>query len=458
MANDGIEMKHEDKFYDRVLGPGWIYKQSETENRNSLLGEKISEKLFIPGKEKLLVQELKSLIDQAKNQICLASFLISDMGIVDALLKASDRGVDIYLLTASEAKLASEPAEDNEFEKKTMEEHKVLLNRLVGKVLVRTAQHLHTKFIIIDPKGEKPLGFILTSNLTTEALIRNPEIGVRISGNDVKDLFQQFSTGFWNESERELLEAGKLSVVSDNMKGFVPESFASTRICYTTNKMKTIQENIVKLIKDSQGEIWVSAFGFQQDNKVMEALVSAAKNGRKLTVLARPRPHVRSRDALLDIVQHGGKVYGLEWLHAKCIITSVNGKYAAIVMTANIEDRGMETGFETGIILDSDEAENLKMLMESWVQLSQYSLFNKIKVGDVEGRVMLWDGEKLVEKSIEPVYEKNLGTLQAKKGKNIETVKPKNFPLPQDSTKLYHVHRYLWKALPAQEKAPVQNN
>lgn len=458
MTENGIDMKHEEKFHDRELGPCWVARGNETKTANNLLGERISEKLFVPGKEKILLREVLSLIDNAKDKICLASFLISDRELVDALLKATQRGIDIYLLTASEAKLESEPAEDNEFEKKTVEEHKILLDKLAGKVLVRTAHHLHTKFVITDPNGEHPQGFILTSNLTTEALTRNQEIGVKISGNEVKDLFQQFCTGFWNESERELLETGKLSVVSETMKGYVPESFTSSRICCTTSKMNTIQESIVKLINDSQGELWACAFGFQQENKVMEALVAASKKGRKVTTLARPRPHIGSRDALLSIVQQGGNVYGLDWLHAKCVVASVNGKYAAVVMTANIEDRGMDKGFETGIMLDEKEAEKLKVLMEYWTMQAQYHLVNKIRRGDVNGKVKLWERDKLIEKLVEPEYERNMGTMQAKVGKDIATARPKSFPLPPDNTKLYHVHRYIWKALPAQQKASLQGN
>ncbi|KXS43920.1 MAG: CDP-diacylglycerol--serine O-phosphatidyltransferase [Methanolobus sp. T82-4] len=452
MSEKGIKMKHEEKLHDRELGPCWVAHESEIKSVSPQLGERISEKLFVPGKDKLLLKEIISLINSAKEQICLASFLISDAELVDALLKAAEKGVDIYLLTASEAKLESEPAEDNEFEKKTTEEHKKLLGKLVGKVLVRTAHHLHTKFVIVDPNSDKPCGFILTSNLTTEALIRNPEIGVKIYGNEVKDLFQQFCTGFWNESERELLEAGKLSVVGETMRGYVPESFTSSYICYTTSRMSTIQENIIKLINDSKGELWACAFGFQQDNKVMETLVNASKQGRKVTVLARPRPHISSRDALLDIVQNGGNVYGLDWLHAKCIVAMVNGKYTAVVMTANIEDRSMVTGFETGILLDGKEAENLKDLMEYWMTQAQYKLENKVKRGDIQGKVKLWDGDKFVDKSVEPLYERNMGSLQAKKGKDVATAKPKSFPLPPDSTKLYHVHRYTWTALPAKQK------
>jgi cardiolipin synthase len=452
VTEKGIEMKHEEKFHDMELGPCWVAIEPKTKAMNNSLRERISEKLFVPGKEKLLLKEVISLIDNSKEQICLASFLISDMELVDALLKAAGRGIDIYLLTASEAKLASEPAEDNEFEKKTVEEHKKLLDRLAGKVLVRTAHHLHTKFVIVDPNSNYPHGFILTSNLTTEALIRNPEIGVKISGNEVKDLFHQFCTGFWNESERELLETGKLSVVGETMRSYVPESFTSSQICYTTSKLSTIQERIIKLINDSQGEIWACAFGFQQDNKIMKALADAANRGRKVTILARPRPHTRSRDALLDVVRYGGNVYGLEWLHAKCVVASVKGSYKAVVMTANIEDKGMNTGFETGIILDEKEAEKLKGLMEHWITRAQYNLVGKVRRRDIQGKVKLWEGDKLVEKSVEPVYERNMGTLQAKKGKDVATAKPKSFPLPSDSTKLYHIHRYTWTALPAQQK------
>lgn len=96
--------------------------------------------------------------------------------------------------------------------------------------------------------------------------------------------------------------------------------------------------------------------------------------------------------------------------------------------------------------------------MEYWITQAQCHLVNKIRRGDVQGKVKLWDGDKMVEKFVEPFYERNMGTLQAKKGKDVKTARPKSFPLPTDNTKLYHVHKYMWKALPAQQKASAKSN
>src|SRR5262245_33788150 len=80
-----------------------------------------------------------------------------------ALIEAAKRGVRVYLLVATEARLDKEIRSDDSFGIKTVEEHKRLLDRLAGWVYVRSAEHFHAKFVVADPKS-RPHGVLLTAN------------------------------------------------------------------------------------------------------------------------------------------------------------------------------------------------------------------------------------------------------------------------------------------------------
>ena len=51
------------------------------------------------------------------------------------------------------------------------------------------------KFLLTDPKTRNARGFLLTANLTPEALIRNPEIAIELNSDEAQDLFRQFLIG-----------------------------------------------------------------------------------------------------------------------------------------------------------------------------------------------------------------------------------------------------------------------
>ena len=72
--------------------------------------------------------------DQAKEMICFSTFLIQESWVTDALLKAADRGVNVYLLTAREEELNKLDEDMREFEKQIIPEHKKLLDSMAGKI------------------------------------------------------------------------------------------------------------------------------------------------------------------------------------------------------------------------------------------------------------------------------------------------------------------------------------
>lgn len=154
-----------------------------------------------------LRRRLIESIDSAKDMICASSFLLADREIIDAFLRASSRGRRVYLLTASEIQLLNEPRIDNEFDQDRLQDHLRMMQELAGRVLVRTGENFHSKFLLVDPHDDAR-GFLLTANLTFEALTRNVELSIELNSTEVRDLYRQFLIGFWQESSNELLHQG----------------------------------------------------------------------------------------------------------------------------------------------------------------------------------------------------------------------------------------------------------
>ena len=146
-----------------------------------------------------------NIIKNAKDSIVLCSFLLEKTKITDAILKAVENSIRVYIITASENQLDKIYDLENELEDERVVEHKNLLKTLRKKCLIRTAPHFHAKYILIDPKQETRLGFITSANFTQHAFSKNVEIGLQLNRVQIIDLFNLFCYIFWNESKHEYL-------------------------------------------------------------------------------------------------------------------------------------------------------------------------------------------------------------------------------------------------------------
>ena len=77
--------------------------------------------MFRVGPQGLLRSALIESIDRAREIVLAASFLLSDEGVADAMVRASARGCRVYVLTASETRLATVVREDDAFTARMVE-------------------------------------------------------------------------------------------------------------------------------------------------------------------------------------------------------------------------------------------------------------------------------------------------------------------------------------------------
>ena len=306
-------------------------------------------------------KEVVEIIDGARKVIIASSFLLADKNVEDALINASDRGVRCYVMTAAEHRLVQKV--ETEFDDKVRKAHVKTLKRLAGKILVRTSPQCHAKVILADP-SKKPKGMMMTANLTNEALTRNKELAVMLTENEVRQCADIMRWSFWSYSDHELKEVDRLMDCEKLNVEPVP-----TKNILQTEHFKSIEKGVLDILRGNPKTVTVSSFGWDEGHSIVTRLCKLSKQGSKVTVIARPRDSTLS--AMIKMKNAGIHIIGFKWLHAKAVVSSSG----TIIMSANIEKRGMEEGFELGINLVDDRAEKVRKNLEEWIQNPEYGFY-----------------------------------------------------------------------------------
>jgi cardiolipin synthase A/B len=401
-----------------TLPPTW---ESQKVPTDALRHESL-ENVHQSGSERKLADRIVQIIAASQEMVCISSFLFADRKIEDALSDASKRGVRPYLLLASEGRLEKEPKEDSEFDQKVFAEHKEMLNRLAGCVLIRSASHFHAKFVLADPFTRNPRGFLLTANLTKEALERNEELGVEFYASEVRTVAQLFRWALWEQSEHEVLEPGRLS--SAKPIGKVTFSEPDNGVVCTTSESVSLREAMLQIINEARDKLMISSFGWDDDHPVVQRIYERISEGLNVTILARIRP--KSMPTLIRFAQTGASVFGFPWLHAKAIVAD---NERGIITSANFQKHGLDSGFELGIMLDRIRAGELITHLEGWIQSAPWRLHAKPSLGQLSGKISVWNSDKLSEDEIKSSVILDLGEVTAKSADKLEADMPELPPV-----------------------------
>ena len=428
---------------DEVLPPLWVQSHNLSHEANPVRGWNGSRVSPIDSDGSVRTK-LVDIVDEADQVVCVCSFIIADKSVVEALLRAGSRGVRVYLLTASENLLLKESKMDSEFDAERLRDHIETLRSVAGRILVRTSEHFHSKFVLADPNGRNPRGYLLTANLTAEALTRNVELAVELTVPEVQDLFKQFLIGFWKESSSELLDKGGLSKVEPIASGRIE---SPKNIPCTTSEVHTLRSTADRLIEDARNEIIVSSFGFDLQHETVQKLVAAATAGKNVHVFARPRPSKSTMDALVALRKAGAVVRGHPWLHAKCLVVDTERGWTGLVMTANFEKRGLDEGFETGVILRDKDAMTMLDFAESWKERFPLELFVDRRVGQVDGEATLWKDGELRKVTIGKKGKTDLHEFRVKKVEEVAGFEPDFTRVVEGGLEIFQEHTFVWTVL-----------
>ena len=333
-------------------------------------------------------------IDESEQMVCITTFLLSNRRVVDAIKRASSKGVRIYLLLASENTLEKNYESEDDFSKRCIDSHIMLLDELSGKIFIRSAPFNHAKFVFIDPFTNNAKGYITTGNFTEEGIGgRNEEIHYPLEKKEVDILANYFKHAFWNCAKHEMcsgqfVPTKKLAVPVD-----LPVK-TSQSIVTSLDGNKSLHDACLSMVKKASKSLVISAFGFDKDNDIVQEIAKKAKEGVKVIILSRIRP--KNNDAIEFFYKAGATIYGFHYLHAKCIIADGS---KAIMMTANFEDVSFNKSFEVGAIIKEKMIINeYSDILNNWIENSGWQLHLNTKLGNLKGEVISLKDSKYEEK------------------------------------------------------------
>lgn len=364
-------------------------------------------------------------INAARDVVVASTFLLADGDIERALEEAGKRGIRVYLLLATEARLDKEIREDSDFDQKALADHKAMLQRLAGWALIRSAPDFHAKMVLIDPvlPGR---GFLLTANLTAEALSRNEEVGVELTEDESMAAFGRLGWAMWEGADHEIIEPGRLVAVKPSM--LVPVPAPHRTLVATLRERGSLADAASELVRDAKNEIIVSSFGWDEDHAIISALCARASEKLKVTVLARVR--AAAMPVLLRLIRAGARVVGYPYLHAKAIVAD---GASGLVMSANLQRHGLDDGVELGVRLERERAKALVGILDGWIEAAPLELHAAPALGQVLGTGYVWIDRQLRDYVVKENDSIALDAATAASADDLEAEPPpikKRFGLP----------------------------
>jgi cardiolipin synthase len=437
-----IKPLHYEKIIDLTgepLGAGWL-RRHPTVNETK---EEAGHGVWRTGPKLRFRDALIAGLEGASEIALISSFLLADERLAAAMLEAAKRGVRVYVLTASEKRIGKVVREEDVFEQQMADQHKKLLDSLAGKVLLRSAEHIHAKFLVVDPQDEHARAWLSTANFN-KALENSVELGVELDAKGARALATCFNWAFWCEAESELREAGRLMAIKAGYPA-APQRPSDEDIFATLKGGTVLREQLLAMIRSASREILVASYGFEATHLVVRSLIEAAKRGVSVTVITRPRPAVAAGVAALAAA--GIQIFGHDKLHAKALV--VDGQ--AIVMSANLESHGLDSGFEVGAVLRSDAAREVEATLRKWTSSFPWSYRADAMRGEHLGdfcpvKAGLRDGvakvTELHSQSVQPIIADDALSLDAAPAPELNlATKPGEFPQRV---------KFMWDVLPPQ--------
>lgn len=430
---------------DWSMPPTWV----ADENSVPVGKRQDTEFVWTSGSDREMANRAVDLLRQARKKAVVCSFLIADRRVEDAMLEAAVRGVRVYVMLASEARLEREPG-DGEFERNVHEGHKAMLKRLGGRVLFRSAPHFHAKCILADPE-DAPAGMLLTANLTSEALERNNELAVELSDDEVRQAAELMRWAMWEAADHELQDGRSFRAVKPLVCVSHPGNGGG--VLATTPRERSLAgdheggpyepctqllEEAFDVIGSASEDLIVASFGWDAGHVVNQYLVERAREGLNVTVLARMRP--KSMPALVALAEACAQVLGFRWLHAKALWTDAG---RGLVMSANLEPHGLDDGFELGVPLEGKRVEELRTCLAHWVRQARWKLLPRPTLGELSGDVRVWRDKTLTELAIEGRREVDLGVVDAQSADGLDIVPP--LPAVDGLGQPAHEVEYRWQ-------------
>ena len=331
-----------------------------------------------------LKERIFQLIRGANRYIKTGNFLFKDSSLNKVLFDAVERGVAIFVLSNIKGGENRSKCSSPDYKDET-DPHIPNLHELHRKgIHVHCNDNLHAKFLICD--GAE--GLLMSANYTPDSLSGNPESGVDLFGNELKDMEFVFDKLFMNpdiklsedgkeyrylKSERPLPEDTFNKVGSESCLRLTAASQKQTNLakCH----VRTLYDSILDIINKAEKELTVVSYSFNKVNNLTEfnkALKAAIDRNINIYIYYNNNTEpgkVKNTESqlkeLLDLKLFHQICHPFPYNHSKCVISEKDG----ILFTSNIDGwSGLLSGFEVGCLLNENQRNKALLRIKQNVQ------------------------------------------------------------------------------------------
>jgi phosphatidylserine/phosphatidylglycerophosphate/cardiolipin synthase-like enzyme len=324
--------------------------------------------------ERTIRSELEAMISGARRKIFIASFLLGDPALLDALAAAASRLLGgVYVMTQlDERRLAqglqeladsNGPGAEKGGIKDAIQTQKKRFDLMTRNgIYVRGHLNCHAKFVVADDDT----ALVTSANLMTSALDFTGENGVVISDRtQVRRLARLFARLWHTGCEYEARPGQEYRLSKLKQAGSwtadvpAPAHARSAGVIWTDGAEHHILTTIVDIIASAETELLLASFGLarlhERHELLLDPIRAAVARGVRVKLLVRPRRHLpRHLADATELAESGVEIFGDQRTHVKAAIA--DGRHGAL-FSANFDfEHGLTSGVEVGCRLDDTSA------------------------------------------------------------------------------------------------------
>jgi len=256
-------------------------------------------------------------IREAKREVLIETYLISDKQVIDALEEAHRKGVAVNVI------IECHPFGGGNINKKVIEEFK--LRKINNKCASDKYSLTHEKAIVIDEEK----AFVMTQNLTLSSFEKNREYVIEDRDKKDVDEIRKIFLSDWEE------------------KAFVP---TLTNIIESPNNARA---GITSLIESAKNEIDIE-MEVIEDIQIINLLKAKARNMKINLILPTVKQIGANKNEMEELRASGVNVrtMGEPYMHAKMILVDLS---TAFIGSVNLTSASIDENRELGIILSQQD-------------------------------------------------------------------------------------------------------
>jgi len=307
------------------------------------------------------------VIDAAREKVFLASFLLGDIDLLDALYRAAGRlRGGVYVISAlDEGSLRRGLAETEPDDFSDAADKRVHRKRFEDMtrrgIAVRGHENCHAKFIVTDDR----LALVSSANLETRAFDTTGENGAVVTDPAETDRLGRFFARLWSSCTFEMPPGEAHTVQKRGPSPSqchvpVPSASPGNSVIWTYPGEHVILATLHDVIKRARRDLLLATYGLtgltEQPGLLLGPLAQAMeRRDLDVSILVRSRNNIpgHRRDAAA-LAELGVTIYADELNHAKGVIAD---EACGALFSANFDAKhGLNSGVEVGLRLDGTAA------------------------------------------------------------------------------------------------------